>query len=154
MQVIGSNCFKGCTKLKQVTFPASLEKLGFGTFEGCASLEAVDFTAVSSLKKIGSDAFAGIPPLDHNKLKRVDLPEGLEVIGERAFSGCFDLKVVTLPESLKVIEQAAFYGSDQLEQINFPAGLEQIESHAFAGSCKADAIPVEVREKFNLQGLR
>ena len=77
LRVIGSNCFKGCTKLKQVTFPASLEKLGFGTFEGCASLEAVDFTAVSSLKKIGSDAFAGIPPLDHNKLKRVDLPEGL-----------------------------------------------------------------------------
>ena len=63
------------------------------------------------------------------------VPEGVEVIGRRAFApienpiGIYDVK---LPNSLKKIEEEAFMGSS-LEEITIPDGVTYIGSHAFVG---------------------
>ena len=63
------------------------------------------------------------------------VPEGVEVIGRRAFApiendiGIYDVK---LPNSLKKIEEEAFMGSS-LEEITIPEGVTEIGNRAFGG---------------------
>ena len=78
----------------------------------------------------------------------VNIPYGIEVIGENAFFECKDIRQVRLPDTVKSIEFSAFYGS-RVESINLPDGLEEIDVHAFGetnlkhiiipGSCKVIA---------------
>ena len=60
------------------------------------------------------------------------VPEGVEVIGRRAFAGCEGLTSVTLPMTLKVIGDEAFEGCSNLGAIILPEGVETIGKKAFA----------------------
>jgi hypothetical protein len=100
-----------------------------------------------------------IPPatcLHCDRLMTVELPEGLEIIGRRAFSyckalksinipstvteigkrafhNCFDLKHITLPDGLLTLEEEAFEGCRSLERIHIPPLIETIEVRSFSG---------------------
>ena len=52
-----------------------------------------------------------------NELKHVTIPDGVIVIGERAFAGHNALKSVSIPPSLAKIERNAFRGCDGLEGV-------------------------------------
>ena len=60
------------------------------------------------------------------------IPEGVKVIGYRAFFDCDNLKKVVLPASLEVIEWDAFYECEKLEEIVLPEQLKYIGERAFA----------------------
>lgn len=62
----------------------------------------------------------------------VTLPDGLEIIGDYAFSGCGMLQNITLPESVEIIGANAFSGCTKLSQLNLPAGITGIGASAFA----------------------
>lgn len=89
---------------------------------------SIDGTAV---KKIGKNAFC-----DHEKLAKVTLPEGLEVIEDGAFCKTEDisleirLKEIKLPSTLKKIGSSAFSDSD-FKTLKLPDNLEYIGDHAF-----------------------
>ena len=55
------------------------------------------------LRKIEKSVFAGA------KIKSLTIEQGLEEIGENAFSSCTNLEKVTIPEGVKVIGSNAFY---------------------------------------------
>lgn len=78
-----------------------------------------------SLRYIGSDAFAYSKKLEH-----VDLNEGLEVIADRAFMNCYNLKNITLPSTLKCVERLAFYNTGIKSFGSIPEGCE-ISSEVF-----------------------
>ena len=46
-------------------------------------------------------------------LKKVELHEKLNVIGERAFFGCSSLDFIIIPDSVQQIGQDAFTGTDK-----------------------------------------
>ena len=73
--------------------------------------------------------------LGHDSI--VNIPEGIEIIGENAFLGevCKSIKVVNLPDTVTKIEHAAFMMCDELEEI-YGDNVEEIEGHAFASCIK------------------
>lgn len=69
-----------------------------------------------------------------NKLiNLIRIPEGIEEIGARCFSGC-KVKTVYLPKSLKTISRSSFGGTYLLKHLTIPGGVLHIEGSAFSGS--------------------
>lgn len=63
-------------------------------------------------------------------ITNVVIPEGVEEIGEQAFSGCCSIKMVTFPSSLKKIGFASLAGISSC-YLSIPEGVEVIENAAF-----------------------
>lgn len=67
------------------------------------------------------------------KAQKVTIPEGVEIIGSKAFVENEDLIDVILPESLRSIEDAAFEYCLNLKRIVFPKNVTQISDQCFFG---------------------
>ncbi len=63
----------------------------------------------------------------------VILPEGLTMIGVRAFWGCLYLEEIVLPDTLTSLGECAFDGCTALETVTIPASLRYIPEGAFYG---------------------
>lgn len=153
--------FEECKQLTSVELPASLTKItqqrnpdGSGysclPFYGCTRLENIDVSK-AKLETVYGDIFNGLPirsldlsaatlqtlPYglcsDCDSLRTVKLPDSIEEIGGRAFSGCDSLKNITLPSSLQTIGDHAFYDCDNLTLTALPISLKTIGLEAFWG---------------------
>ena len=124
---IAPYAFYFCDKIKEIQLPASVSAIGEWAFVGCSALERIA-VAKENASFIGSDgilyrkdgeniSFAHIPL----SLKgTVEIPEGIEAIGEVAFRGCTQLQEIKLPVSLKTIGANAFEGCASLVSVSFP----------------------------------
>lgn len=158
---IGDGAFRGCEALREVVLPSTLEIIGGQAFAGCTALESIMVPTATA--EIGQNAFSSCWSLqdiaveaesnhfcdtdgalytaDMKKLVRypVDgrmgyvVPEGVEVIGTGAFSGCETLAEVRLPSTLKVIEGSAFAHCNMLDNVVVPEGVEAIAPATFFG---------------------
>ena len=99
-------------KNKQVTIPAE-----------------VDGVRVSMISQIPPNRGQGMA--GYSELKNVEISEGIECIGPRAFEDCKSLSAIQLPKSLKVIGDSAFRYCEALGSIKLPNGLEEIGDEAF-----------------------
>ena len=84
-------------------------------------------------------------PLSYTGICRV--PDGIEVIGQRAFYNCAGIVSVTLPSSVRHIREGAFTNCSSLASVKLNTGLRSIESFAF-GNCsrlRNIVIPATVR---------
>ena len=54
----------------------------------------------------------------------VKVSEGTEMIGQKAFCLCSNLKRITLPRSMKEIEWGAFKMCDNLKEVVYPKGMK------------------------------
>lgn len=79
----------------------------------------------SGVEAIGDDAFSG------RRVQSVELPQGLRVIGRRAFEKCARLEAVTLPSSVERVELEAFNGCSSLRRVSLGEGLRVIQPRAF-----------------------
>ena len=86
--------------LRSLVLPENVEWIGIGAMQ-CYNLRQINFPA--SLRRIADKAFE-YPCA----LTRLDLNEGLEVIGSEAFTGVERLEAVHLPSTLKKIGSDAF----------------------------------------------
>ena len=81
--------------------------------------------------EIPNEAFSGC-----KNLVDVQLSEGLQVIGARAFYGCFVMRSVTLPSTVIELGGQAFYDCRHLVELRLNEGLQSIGKSAFS-HCKA-----------------
>ena len=94
------------------------------------------------IEQIGNYAFSNC-----SSLATVNLPSTLTKIGFGAFQGCEMLSDIDLPLSIKTIGMNAFRNCKTLTKIDLPEGLETIEGSAFGGtSIKEINIPSTVTE--------
>jgi hypothetical protein len=63
----------------------------------------------------------------------VELPEGLQVIGESWFTACTSLVTVNVPSSVKEIQSSAFGDCISLASLDLPEGLQSIGYGSFLG---------------------
>ncbi len=164
LEYIGNSAFYGCTKLKSILIPETVKKLGNDAFSQCISLEKINipvattelgirtFSNCENLKEIliseGNEIFTSVDGVlyDIHKTEVItypagkideiyNIPDGVNVIGEYAFSFNKNIKKVVLPETILEIKQSAYYGCEQLEDINFPTNLTTIGDYSFS-QCK------------------
>jgi len=65
------------------------------------------------------------------KLKEVELCEGLLEIGSHAFFDCEELTEIRIPSTVTIIHEKAFFDCFSLQQVEFCEGLREIRSAAF-----------------------
>ena len=168
---IGESAFNWCPSLEEVLLPESLSSIGKSAFCGC-KIRNIDFSACKllskfpdslfnmcksleevvwppHLKEIGDVAFS-----DCESLRRVELPDSVEVLGEQVFSGC-KLKSLSLPKNIKKLPvlTVALRAEAQIKSLDmsrckklkvltapitcssktivFPVGVEEIEADVF-----------------------
>ena len=107
---IGYGAFKGCTSLKVVELPDSIETIDSWAFQ---YLQIEKITLPKSLKIIGFGAFWGC-----ESLKEVDLPDALEIIGKDGFYGS-GIEMLVLPANVKEIRSGAFENCQNLREFIF-----------------------------------
>lgn len=96
---------------------------------------------------------------DHKRLiyvlgndSTITIPEGVEIIGERAVSGKKNLKKLSFPNTLRKIHKDAFSDCDALVEVIIPSSVKHIEAYAFSDcdslkSVYFESIPKELSHK-------
>ena len=159
LKSIGGRAFENCRSIKELTIPDGVIEIEYCAFAGCTDLTTVRLPG--SVKKIDPTAFMGCFSLydivlaeDNQSFAYVDgllmdkekttvlfamdaesivVPNGIEVIGDGAFSCCRLLHDLQLPDSVQYIGSYAFTNCCNLHTITLP-GVEG-SAAAFRG-CK------------------
>ena len=82
------------------------------TFYDCSLLEEVELSNSGNLKKIDDFAFS-----DCESLKKINIPEGVTDIGNRAFENTA-LTEITIPDSITNISYDIFQGCEKFDEYN------------------------------------
>ena len=167
---IGDNAFYYCEKLRSVSLPHNLSSIGESAFAYCRSLASIDLP--TSLTIIEKETFAhcinlsnvsipkklktiGAKAFYYTRLQTLDLPEGLQSIGESAFcendyitkitipssvillgnnvfSSCSSLTFVDIQEGLTILSLGCFYNCELLSTVILPASIMKLEALVFA----------------------
>ncbi len=156
MVSIGYGAFYRCESLESIMLPQGLAYVGWNAFRGCKALRSIALP--QSLSSIGGNPFvcSGIRDISSaserlrveegflyadNRLiayfgqhPRIDaLPQGITVIGDRAFSNCLTLEHIALPQGVTTIGSNAFTDCEALRDVILPQGVTHIGIQAFAG---------------------
>jgi len=102
--------FKNCTALKSVKFSKTLEVVDWCSFEGCESLIEVDIP--NKVNKIEYGAFR-----ECYALEKVSIGSGVKTIGTYAFASCTSLITVNVPSSVKYLGDRIFNNCFKLIEI-------------------------------------
>ncbi len=115
---IGYMAFGLCKKLTSIAIPNSVTSISEQAFKECTNLSSISIG--SGITSIGNEAFYGCPittplygasilvrmPMDY--AGSYNIPEGIKIINDGAFSSCTGLTSVTIPSSVTSIGQGAF----------------------------------------------
>ena len=149
VKVIGEGAFLECEDLAEIQLPTTLEYMGEGVFNSTAWFKAHkdedfmmlgnvfykyrgnmkgDFT--SSMLPEGTKYIAG-GAFQSQKMQSVTLTDEVEVIGNRVFSNCVNLRSASIAK-MKNVYDNTFLNCRTLEEVTLPNGVEEIYSNAFA----------------------
>lgn len=174
LEAIEPFTFYKCTALYDIgDLPWSLKEIGDYAFYVCSTLKSLDLYD-TSVTKVGSHAFYGCTNLQElylsdaleildayafygTAIHRLEIPDSVTTLGERAFGRCYNLTNVSfggsieeigefafreciflsnivLPDSLKKISDYAFYGCTGIRSVTFGNSVEYIGKYAFANA--------------------
>ena len=134
---IGGKAFVSCRSLTSITIPDSVTSIGGDAFGCCESLTSINVD--SNNEKYMSDN--GVL-YTKDKKTLIQYPskkegteylilQGVESIGEFAFSDCTSLTNITIPNSVTSIGVDAFYKCTSLTNITIPNSVTSIGGKAF-----------------------
>lgn len=123
--------------LREVTLPdtAQISTGQMNPFGSCVALEKINVSSSNPyyisidgvLYSKDGKTLVSCPP---GKLGTLEVPEGVERIGDFAFTYSL-LSAVKLPDSLRAIGYASFLNCPNLYPLEIPAGVEMIDSTSF-----------------------
>lgn len=117
--------------LRELNLPKTLKKVPGGVFNYSPFIKAFNLdhqnpyfsTIDGALCSKDRKTLYSVP--DVNRCS-YDVPDGIEVIGERALSSLPLLHTIGLPSTLRTIDCRAFQGCDSLTCIDIPAGVTKV----------------------------
>ena len=124
--------------LKKVVLPDSLNYIGFEAF-AYTNLESVKLPA--DLQCIYGGAFA-----ECIYLREMNIPDGVEYLGEAAFFNCCNLKSATISKKLTELSGLVFGFCEDLKSMEIPESVELIGEHAFYGCNNLKRLTIVNRE--------
>ncbi len=121
------------SSLKKLIIPKNVECIGTDQFQYCDISEIIvspeneyyEFRDNSLIDKKSKKLLHWF-----GKEKEIVIPEGVEIIGEKAFE-FYDFKSLVIPEGVKCIEKKAFWCNSRGFNIYLPSSLCYIASDAF-----------------------
>ena len=136
----------------EITIDAQVETIGFQKFYNSERGIISNLTRIvlpQTLKRIETNTF-----IYTDKLKSIELPTGLERIGDYAFYYCSNLALLTIDEAsqLSSIGQYAFSRCSSLTSITIPDGVTKIGNYAFSGCSKLTEINYNAVEITDISG--
>lgn len=143
---LGEDALEGYKKIRKVVFPSTLREI-----DGCffsehgheESLEEVDFSKVKLLKEIPDGLFENC-----ERLQKIDIPEGVEIIGSSVFDSCTNLRKITFPSTLKSL-QSTTYECEMIEELDLSKVhlLEEIPEYFISENCDIQTLVIPVGVK-------
>lgn len=127
---ISPDAFKNCTTLKYIRLAAGKEYV----LEGLKApgVEVPPVVQAIHSQVLGNFSISGTTLLKYRGGEaRVVVPDGIQVIGEKAFAGNEAVDRVVLPASVVAIRESAFEDCLVLQTIDFPGGLSVLGKSAF-----------------------
>ncbi len=145
---IGAYAFDGCTTLKNISLPATIEEVGTRAFYGCSGLEHVTMEEGSDRYYTKGDCLIEINEDEGNRVvlgtRNSVIPEDEEVayIATDAFRNNTELRTIEIPANIYGISADAFRGCSSLAEItfNYNSSFESIDSYAFYGCSALDTV--------------
>ena len=127
-EYIGRSAFYECGSILSVIIPGSVKTIGDYAFYGCSGLGETAELSMDSGKvdENGNPIYELVP---HTGV--LQLGEGIERIGARAFQGCNYLTKVTIPNSVIELGSHAFYRMESLETVTLGTGITEIPDYTF-----------------------
>lgn len=136
LEEIEFGAFALCIRLRDISIPKSVRKIGQKAFYGCAFSQ---FLLPEGLSQIEVFTFANCV-----NLKSVVIPTSVTRICEGAFLNCTALEEVVIPEGVREIGNDAFYGCTGMRRVIIPKSVVSIGEDAFG---KCPNLTVEYAEK-------
>lgn len=121
----------GQSMLQEVTIGPNVTEIADNVFNGCRNLTVIRFAEEGNLLKIGDWAFNATSLSEYDDNSVIDLPEGLNSIGEKAFAGS-GFSSIILPSSLIRIGNGAFADCRHIEKMTLPEN-SNLSTGLFAG---------------------
>ena len=158
--IIGTEAFRGCSKLSEIILPDNVTVLGSGVFAKATNLQTLhlgknvqnfDATMINGCNMIegiyvteGSEYLFSDNGVLYNVEKTVlisypasrtdtyyAVQDSVQVIGTSAFMNNVNIREVLLPSGLIEIRSGAFEFCSGLEKIQIPNTVTKIDDHAF-----------------------
>ena len=131
---IGSGAFSGCSGLTSITIPNSVTSIESLTFFWCYYLTSI-VVDPGNTKYDSRDNCNAIIETESNTLiagcKNTIIPNSVTSIGDRAFSGCYNLESITIPNGVTSIGSSAFFECYGLESVTIGNSVTSIGDYAF-----------------------
>ena len=138
---ISASAFEGCNGLKQITIPKSLTKIGSKAFYGCGGLTSIVVEAGNTVYDSRNNCNAIIETATNTLLRGCHttvIPNGVNRIESRAFSGSKRLTSISIPSSVVSVGSSAFEGTGLYD--NHPDGVIYIDGilYSYKGTMPDD----------------
>ncbi len=166
---IGQSALQNCTKLKTITIPANAQTIENKALAGCYSLKSINVAEgnknfavvqdclidIANKQLIQGLASSVIPAdgsvtslapycFDHMQITTVDIPSGITVIPDNAFSWCTALTAATLPNGLTHLNHSCFAWCYGLTDVVLPESLTEIQTYVF-NSCALREVTIPAK---------
>lgn len=133
---IEPGAFSACPAITELTIPATVKTIGYGAFSSqimgtvgyCSAINKISFA--EGLEYIGEGAFS------YCSAESLLLPSTLKEIGAGAFSGCYKLNRLVIPEGVESIGESAFMLCPELKSVSIPKSVKNIGENAFGITVK------------------
>ncbi len=131
--------FYDCDRLGSITINNAVKYIGYNTFADCDVLTRPNYKGdVANWCNIYFDGSSANPIsvahkwyINDVEVRDVVIPEGVDTIGEFAFSGYIWMNSVTIPSTVNHIGWGAFLNCKSLKEITIPNSVISIGSYAF-----------------------
>lgn len=124
LEKLGNHAFTHCSSLQRINIPSTVKRIGRGAFNFCGKLRSID---VSAMNKRFRASGGFLIDVETDRLLRawgddevIEIPTGVRIIGEYAFTSMDSLEVVKVPDSVELIGNHAFGWCESLMRIKIP----------------------------------
>lgn len=158
LKKINNKAFRNCLSLEKIEFKNDNVEICNDAFKNCTSLKYIKLANGDEYELLGiGENYNNLPSLVkkiYNQVlsnfiisgnvlikyvgieEKVTIPEGIEIIGEKAFANNETIVTMVLPNSIKIIEDEAFSDCIMMQKINLPQNINYIGKSAFENCVK------------------
>lgn len=134
LKSIGIQAFALCDGITSITIPKGVISIGEGAFGACDNLSSIQVDSGNTVYNSNGNCNAIIETatktLVHGCANSI-IPEGVQSIGDGAFSECAGLTSITIPSGVTSIGDAAFQLCSYLKSITIPDSVTSIGATPF-----------------------